>query len=79
MKKFILNMVSDGSEISVKRVLTFIAALLLFVEFILNMFWQFSVTDVIRTGVESIVWGGFGGTVVEKFAKGKPAATPPVE
>lgn len=67
-------MLSDGSEISHKRVITFAAFILLAVAFLLDLFFDIKVSDTLTNIMENLVMFGFGSTVVEKFAK-KPATT----
>lgn len=69
MKKFLLNMLSDGSEISIKRVITLIAFILLGIAFLLNLGFDIKVSEKLLDIMENLVMFGFGGTVVEKFAK----------
>lgn len=78
MKKFLLNMLSDGSEISIKRVITLAAFILLALAFLLDLSFDIKVSDTLTNIMENLVMFGFGGTVVEKFAKkaiGLPAKT----
>lgn len=71
MKKFILNMLSYGSSISSKRVITLLAFLLLALAFILDMFLDIKVSDKLVDVMEMLVVAGFGSTVLEKFSNGK--------
>lgn len=71
MKKFILNMLSNGSSISSKRVITLLAFLLLALAFILDMFLDIKVSDKLVDVMEMLVVAGFGSTVLEKFSNGK--------
>lgn len=65
-------MLSEGSEISHKRVITFSAFILLAIAFLLNLFWNIKVSDALLNIMETLVMFGFGSTVVEKFAKKNP-------
>ena len=71
MKKFILNMLSNGSSVSSKRVITLLAFLLLALAFILDMFLDIKVSDKLVDVMNMLVVAGFTGTVAEKFANGK--------
>lgn len=67
MKKFIINMLSSNSGISHKRVITFLAFILLGLAFILDMFFNIKVSDKLVDVMEMLVVAGFSGTVIEKF------------
>lgn len=69
MKTFLLNMLSDGSEISVKRVITLCSFLLLALAFMLDLFFNVKVNVTLTDIMENLVMYGFAGTVVEKFVK----------
>lgn len=71
MKKFILNMLSNGSSISSKRVITLLAFILLALAFILDMFLDVKVSDKLIDVMEMLVVAGFGSTVLEKFSNEK--------
>lgn len=68
MKKFLLRMLSDGSEISVKRVITFGSFLLISLAYLLDLFFSITVDDKLTSVMEALVMSGFAGTVLEKFA-----------
>ena len=68
-KNWLVLMLSDGSEISHKRVITFGAFILLAIAFLLNLFLDIKVSDTLLNVMESLVMFGFGATTVEKFAK----------
>lgn len=70
-------MLSEGSEISHKRVITFSAFILLAIAFLLNLFWDIKVSDALLNIMETLVMFGFGSTVVEKFAKKAPPENKP--
>lgn len=72
MKNFFLLMVSEGSVVSHKRVITFCAFILLGISFLLDLFWDIKVSDALLNIMEALVMFGFGSTVVEKFAKKAP-------
>lgn len=71
MKKFILNMLSYGSSISSKRVITLLAFLLLAIAFLLNLAFTIKVSDKLVDVMNMLVVAGFTGTVAEKFANRK--------
>lgn len=64
-------MVSEGSEVSVKRVTTFAAFVLLGLAFLLDLFFSITVADKLIEVMEMLVIAGFGTTAIEKFAKPK--------
>lgn len=64
-------MLSYGSSISSKRVITLLAFLLLALAFILDMFLDIKVSDKLVDVMEMLVVAGFGSTVLEKFSNGK--------
>lgn len=67
-KKFLINMLSEGSEISHKRVITFAAFILLGISFLLDLFFNIEVSPALMNIMEAIVFTGFGATTIEKFA-----------
>lgn len=69
MRNFIINMLSDGSEVSIKRFVTFVAFGLLCIGLIADFFTKISFNSQLLEIFEYIVLGGFTGTTVEKFAK----------
>lgn len=73
-KNFFMNMLSDGSEVSHKRVITFAAFALLCIAFLLDLFCDIKVDEALMNIMEAIVFAGFGATTVEKFAKKSPPA-----
>lgn len=73
-KNFFLNMLSDGSEISHKRVITFAAFTLLGIAFLLDLAFNIEVSPALLNIMEAVVFAGFGATTVEKFAKKSPPA-----
>lgn len=75
-KNWLMNMISDGSEVSIKRVLTLAAFTLLAIAFLLNLFWDIKVSESLLNIMQNITVMGFGSTVVEKFAPKQK--TPPV-
>lgn len=64
-------MLSNGSSVSSKRVITLLAFLLLALAFILDMFLDIKVSDKLVDVMEMLVVAGFGSTVLEKFSNGK--------
>ena len=69
MKRLIIEMLSSGSTISVKRVITFAAFLLLSLAYILDLAFDIKVADKLTDVMENLTIAGFTGTVIEKFAK----------
>jgi uncharacterized membrane protein len=70
----IKGMLADGEDancLSSKRVITFLATLLVMVAFVANMFWGFKVEEYMYNAMMVIVLGGLSTTVAEKFAPKK--------
>lgn len=76
MKNFFMTMLSDGSTVSVKRVITFSAFILLAIAFLLDLAFDVKVADKLVDVMEMLVVAGFTGTVAEKFAKRSVSDTP---
>lgn len=79
MKNFFMTMLSDGSTVSVKRVITFSAFILLAIAFLLDLAFDVKVADKLVDVMEMLVVAGFTGTVAEKFAKKSVINTPPTD
>jgi uncharacterized membrane protein len=65
------GMLADGEDancLSSKRVITFMATLLVMIAFIGNMFWGLRVEEYMYNSMMVIVLGGLSTTVAEKFA-----------
>lgn len=65
------GMLADGHDpscLSSKRVITFLATLLVMVAFVANMFWGYKVEEYMYNAMMVIVLGGLSTTVAEKFA-----------
>ena len=65
------GMLADGHDancLSSKRVITFMATLLVMVAFVVNMIWGLKVEEYMYNSMMVIVLGGLGTTVAEKFA-----------
>lgn len=64
------SMLADGvnGSVSSKRVITFLATLLVMVAFVVNMIWGLKVEEYMYNAMMVIVLGGLGTTVAEKFA-----------
>ena len=65
----LVEMLSSGSKISSKRVITALAMLLITICTISELYWDFSVSDNIFDSLMYIVIGGVGFTASEKFTK----------
>ena len=69
MINYIKDVLADGAgSPSTKRVVTFIFALLIAVEFIANLFYGYQVDKELLDSVMYVVIAGFGFTGMEKFA-----------
>jgi FtsH-binding integral membrane protein len=66
-------MLADGENgsISSKRVITFVATLLVAIAFIANLFWKLTIEEFMYTSMMTIILAGLGTTVAEKFAPKK--------
>lgn len=67
MKNFIKNLFNSKGEVSSKRIVTFLAFILIMVGFISNLFWDFTIEEFIFTSVMYIVIAGLGIVGAEKF------------
>jgi len=66
-------MLADGENgsISSKRVITFVATLLVAMAFVANLFWKLTIEEFMYSSMMTIVLAGLGTTVAEKFAPKK--------
>jgi FtsH-binding integral membrane protein len=66
-------MLADGENgsISSKRVITFVATLLVAIAFIANLFWKLTIEEFMYSSMMTIILAGLGTTVAEKFAPKK--------
>tara|TARA_R110001583_G_scaffold113162_2_gene263565 strand:- start:2886 stop:3185 length:300 start_codon:yes stop_codon:yes gene_type:complete len=71
---FLKNMLSSGSKISSKRVITFICLLFMLIGYTANLFWDFTIESDLFQSLQWIVMAGLGFTASENFGK-----TPPPE
>ena len=55
---FIKNMLSSGSKVSSKRVVTFICLLFMLIGYVANLFWNFEVADNMFESLQWIVMAG---------------------
>jgi hypothetical protein len=78
MRKFLMNMVSDGSEVSVKRVITFAAFMVFTILLTVDCFFKIDIDARLYDILEWTILGGMGGTVLEKFSK-KSQPVPPTQ
>lgn len=71
MKEFFRKMLSGngGSDVSSKRVITFVAFVLLSIAFISNIFFDIPIKAFIYDGMLYLVAAGMGITALEKFSK----------
>jgi len=66
----------NGTKLSSKRVITFIAFVLVCIAFMLNIGWSVIVEPTILSGMINIVFGGLGVTVGEHLLKRKNGENP---
>jgi hypothetical protein len=66
-------MLADGENgsISSKRVITFVATLLVALAFVGNLFWKLTIEEFMYSSMMTIILAGLGTTVAEKFAPKK--------
>ena len=74
---FLKNMLSSGSKVSSKRVVTFICLLFMLIGYTANLFWDFTVDPNLFQSLQWIVMAGLGFTASENFGKTPPE--PPAE
>lgn len=72
---FLKNMLSSGSKVSSKRVVTFICLLFMLIGYTANLFWDFSVDENLFQSLQWIVMAGLGFTASENFGKTPPEPT----
>ena len=66
---FIADMLSSGSKISSKRVITFLSFVLMAAGYLSNLYFDFEVKTEYFEAMEWIVIAGLGVTASEKFSK----------
>ena len=66
---FLKNMLSSGSKVSSKRVVTFICLLFMIIGYVANLFWNFEVASNMFESLQWIVMAGLGFTASENFGK----------
>tara|TARA_R110000751_G_scaffold39677_1_gene93949 strand:- start:273 stop:491 length:219 start_codon:yes stop_codon:yes gene_type:complete len=71
MKDFIKKLFNPQGEISSKRVVTFLAFILVMIGFLANLFWDYTIEDFIYSSVMYIVIAGLGIVGAEKFIGNK--------
>ena len=64
---FLKNMLSSGSKVSSKRVVTFICLLFMIIGYVANLFWDFEVASNMFESLQWIVMAGLGFTASENF------------
>ena len=72
---FLKNMLSSGSKVSSKRVVTFICLLFMLIGYVANLFWDFEVSSNMFESLQWIVMAGLGFTASENFGKTPPEPT----
>ena len=71
MKDFIKKLFNPQGEVSSKRVVTFLAFILVMIGFLANLFWDYTIEDFIYSSVMYIVIAGLGIVGAEKFIGNK--------
>lgn len=69
---FLKNMLSSGSKVSSKRVVTFICLLFMIIGYVSNLFWNFEVASNMFESLQWIVMAGLGFTASENFGNPPP-------
>jgi len=69
---FVKNMLSSGSKVSSKRVVTFICLLFMLIGYTANLFWDFTIDDNLFQSLQWIVMAGLGFTASENFGNKPP-------
>ena len=70
MKEFIKQMLGGmNGDVSSKRVITFVAFLLVSIAFLSNIFLDIPLKDFVYEGMLYLVAAGMGITALEKFSK----------
>jgi len=69
---FLKIMLSSGSKVSSKRVVTFICLLFMIIGYVANLFWNFEVADNMFESLQWIVMAGLGFTASENFGNTPP-------
>ena len=69
---FLKNMLSSGSKVSSKRVVTFICLLFMIIGYVANLFWDFEVASNMFESLQWIVMAGLGFTASENFGNPPP-------
>ena len=76
---FLKNMLSSGSKVSSKRVVTFICLLFMIIGYVANLFWNFEVASNMYESLQWIVMAGLGFTASENFGNPPPEPVEPEE
>ena len=76
---FLKNMLSSGSKVSSKRVVTFICLLFMIIGYVSNLFWDFEVSSNMFESLQWIVMAGLGFTASENFGNPPPETVVVVE
>ena len=74
---FLKNMLSSGSKVSSKRVVTFICLLFMIIGYVANLFWDFEVASNMFESLQWIVMAGLGFTASENFGNTPPEPVEP--
>ena len=72
-------MLSSGSKVSSKRVVTFICLLFMIIGYVANLFWDFEVASNMFESLQWIVMAGLGFTASENFGNTPPEPVEPEE
>ena len=72
---FLKNMLSSGSKVSSRRVVTFICLLFMLIGYTANLFWDFTIDENLFQSLQWIVMAGLGFTASENFGKTPPEST----
>jgi len=70
-KNFMNDLLSDGSKISSKRLITLLSFVLVIIGFFANLFFDFTIEEFIFSSVMYIVIAGLGIVGAERWAPNK--------
>ena len=78
-KNFLTDLLSDGSKVSSKRLITLLSFLLIIIGFVSNLFFDFTIEEFIFSSVMYIVIAGLGIVGAERWAPNKTKSSDPID
>jgi len=76
MREYFNRMLSSDPRVSSKRVITFMASILVFIVVLVDLFTDQTVSDYVFEGLIWMAIAGLGSTAVEAFSKRFPRNSP---